>query len=221
MTGYRPLLKSIDMEQIDARGQACPLPVVRAKKALAAMGEGVLEVLVDNETAVRNLEALGKTLKVEASGEERGASTFAVTFAKGAPTGGGAADGADATTVGADPVAEAAPMGGVVAVIPSEFMGSGDDELGAVLMKGFVFALTQLDELPETVLMYNSGVKLACAGSSSLDDLRALAEAGVEVMSCGTCLAHYGLAEQLEAGEATNMYAIVEKQANARGIIRP
>ena len=35
------------MEQIDARGQACPLPVVRAKKALSAMGEGVLEVLVD------------------------------------------------------------------------------------------------------------------------------------------------------------------------------
>ena len=125
------------MGQIDARGQACPLPVVRAKKALSAMGEGVLEVLVDNETAVHNLEALAKTLKVEA------------------------------------------------------------------------------------VLMYNGGVKLACTGSSSLDDLRTLAEAGVEIMSCGTCLNHYGLAEQLEVGEATNMYVIVEKQASARGIIRP
>lgn len=204
------------MERIDARGQACPLPVVRAKKALAAMGEGVLEVLVDNETAVHNLEALGKTLKVEASGEERGASTFAVTFAKGA-----ASVAAAAAQDAACPAVQATPTGGVVAVIPSEFMGSGDDELGAVLMKGFVFALTQLDELPETVLMYNGGVKLACAGSSSLDDLRALAEAGVEVMSCGTCLNHYGLAEQLEVGEATNMYVIVEKQANARGIIRP
>ena len=204
------------MERIDARGQACPLPVVRAKKALAAMGEGVLEVLVDNETAVHNLEALGKTLKVEASGEERGASTFAVTFAKGAASV-SAATAQDA----ACPAVQTTPTGGVVAVIPSEFMGSGDDELGAVLMKGFVFALTQLDELPETVLMYNGGVKLACAGSSSLDDLRALAEAGVEVMSCGTCLNHYGLAEQLEVGEATNMYVIVEKQANARGIIRP
>lgn len=204
------------MERIDARGQACPLPVVRAKKALAAMGEGVLEVLVDNETAVHNLEALGKALKVEASGEERGASTFAVTFAKGAASV-SAATAQDA----ACPAVQATPTGGVVAVIPSEFMGSGDDELGAVLMKGFVFALTQLDELPETVLMYNGGVKLACAGSSSLDDLRALAEAGVEVMSCGTCLNHYGLAEQLEVGEATNMYVIVEKQANARGIIRP
>ena len=44
-------------------------------------------------------------------------------------------------------------------------MGSGDDELGAVLMKGFVFALTQLDELPETVLMYNGGGKRAGTGA--------------------------------------------------------
>lgn len=208
------------MEQIDARGQACPLPVVRAKKALAAMEEGVLEVLVDNRTAVHNLEALAKTLKVEAVSDERGEAAFAVTFAKGATAGDGAAAGADAAAA-ACPAAQAAPTGGVVAVIPSEFMGSGDDELGAVLMKGFVFALTQLDELPATVLMYNGGVKLACAGSSSLDDLRALAEAGVEIMSCGTCLNHYGLADRLEVGEATNMYVIVDKQANARGIIRP
>ena len=82
-------------------------------------------------------------------------------------------------------------------------------------------ALTQLDELPATVLLYNGGVKLACAGSASLDDLKALAEAGVEIMSCGTCLNHYGLADQLGVGEVTNMYVIVEKQANARGIIRP
>lgn len=210
------------MEQIDARGQACPLPVVRAKKALAAMEEGVLEVLVDNRTAVHNLEALAKTLKVEAVSDERGEAAFAVTFAKGATAGDGAAAEADADAAAAAcPAAQAAPTGGVVAVIPSEFMGSGDDELGAVLMKGFVFALTQLDELPATVLMYNGGVKLACAGSSSLDDLRALAEAGVEIMSCGTCLNHYGLADRLEVGEATNMYVIVDKQANARGIIRP
>lgn len=215
--------EGIAMEQIDARGQACPLPVVRAKKALAAMEEGVLEVLVDNRTAVHNLEALAKTLKVEAVSDERGEAAFAVTFAKGTTAGDGAAAGADADAdaAAACPAVQAAPTGGVVAVIPSEFMGSGDDELGAVLMKGFVFALTQLDELPATVLMYNGGVKLACAGSSSLDDLRALAEAGVEVMSCGTCLNHYGLAEQLEVGEATNMYVIVDKQANARGIIRP
>lgn len=204
------------MEQIDARGQACPLPVVRAKKALAAMGQGALEVLVDNKTAMHNLEALARTLKVQAVSEELGEAEFSVTFAKD-----GAAFSNGETAVDACPAVEAAPTGGVVAVIPSEFMGSGDDELGAVLMKGFVFALTQLDELPATVLMYNGGVKLACEGSASLNDLRTLAEAGVEVMSCGTCLNHYGLAEKLAVGEATNMYVIVDKQANARGIVRP
>ena len=208
------------MEQIDARGQACPLPVVRAKKALTAMGEGTLEVLVDNETAVHNLEALAKTFKLSATSDERGEAEFAVTFAKGAAVAAGSeADGAEAAE--ACPAATAAPAGSDVVVIASEFMGSGDDELGAVLMKGFVFALTQLDELPATVLLYNGGVKLACAGSASLDDLKALAEAGVEIMSCGTCLNHYGLADQLGVGEVTNMYVIVEKQANARGIIRP
>lgn len=212
--------EGIAMEQIDARGQACPLPVVRAKKALTAMGEGTLEVLVDNETAVHNLEALAKTLKLSATSDERGEAEFAVTFAKGAAVAAGAeADGAEAAE--ACPAATAAPAGSDVVVIASEFMGSGDDELGAVLMKGFVFALTQLDELPATVLLYNGGVKLACAGSASLDDLKALAEAGVEIMSCGTCLNHYGLADQLGVGEVTNMYVIVEKQANARGIIRP
>lgn len=207
------------MEQIDARGQACPLPVVRAKKALAAMDEGALEVLVDNETAVHNLEALARALKLSAISGERGEAGFAVTFAKGAAVALGAeADGAEAAEIRP---ATAAPAGSDVVVIASEFMGSGDDELGAVLMKGFVFALTQLDELPATVLLYNGGVKLACAGSASLDDLRALAEAGVEIMSCGACLSHYGLVDQLAVGEVTNMYAIVEKQANARGIIRP
>ena len=120
------------MEQIDARGQACPLPVVRAKKALTAMGEGTLEVLVDNETAVHNLEALAKTLKLSATSDERGEAEFAVTFAKGAAVAAGAeADGAEAAE--ACP-ATAAPAGSDVVVIASEFMGSGDDELGAVLM---------------------------------------------------------------------------------------
>ena len=71
------------MEQIDARGQACPLPVVRAKKALSAMGEGVPAVLVDNATAVHNLEALEKTPKAAAVSAERGGGALAVTFAQG------------------------------------------------------------------------------------------------------------------------------------------
>ena len=100
-------------------------------------------------------------------------------------------------------------------------MGAGDDDLGHTLMKAFVFALTQQDELPASVLFYNGGVKLTCEGSPLLDDLHALADAGVEVLSCGTCLNHYGLTEKLAVGEVTNMYVIVEKQMTARVVVRP
>lgn len=204
------------MEQVDARGQACPLPVVRAKKALTAMDAGRLEVLVDNATAADNLESLARALKCTAHREDRDDGTFAVTLSKGA-------DIVDASQAAleAEPAAAFEGEAASVVVIASEFMGAGDDELGAVLMKGFVFALTQLDQLPSTVLLYNSGVKLACEGSASLEDLASLQRAGVEVMSCGTCLAHFGLTERLAVGEVTNMYAIVEKQAAATTVIRP
>lgn len=204
------------MEQVDARGQACPLPVVRAKKALTAMDAGRLEVLVDNATAADNLESLARALKCTAHREDRDDGTFAVTLSKGA-------DIVDASQAAleAEPAAASEGEAASVVVIASEFMGAGDDELGAVLMKGFVFALTQLDQLPSTVLLYNSGVKLACEGSASLEDLASLQRAGVEVMSCGTCLAHFGLTERLAVGEVTNMYAIVEKQAAATTVIRP
>ncbi len=204
------------MEKIDARGQACPLPVVRAKKALSAMGEGELEVLVDNETSVHNLEALGKRLKCQTTNEKREEKTYAVVFAKAA----GAAAAQDADGEDADIACEAAHGGQVVAV-SSECMGTGDDDLGHTLMKAFVFALTQQDELPATVLFYNGGVKLTCEGSPLLDDLHALADAGTEVLSCGTCLNHYGLTEKLAVGEVTNMYVIVEKQMTAHVVVRP
>ena len=71
------------------------------------------------------------------------------------------------------------------------------------------------------MLLYNGGVKWACEGSEALDDLRALADAGTDVLSCGTCLAHYGLTERLAVGEPTNMYAIVERQMGAGVVVRP
>ena len=209
------------MEQVDARGQACPLPVVRAKKALAAMGAGQLEVLVDNETAVHNLEALGRALKVATATETRGENEFAVVFDQQAPTAGSEpAASADPTACAAAAITSA-PAGDKVVVLSGEHMGQGDDALGATLMKAFVFALTQQDELPATILAYNGGVKLTVEGSPVLDDLKKLAAEGVEILSCGTCLNHYGLTEQLAVGDVTNMYVIAQKQLDARVVVRP
>ena len=78
-------------------------------------------------------------------------------------------------------------------------------------MKGFVYALTQQDALPETILLYNSGAYLSCEGSDNLEDLKSLESQGVEILTCGTCLNFYGLSEKLQVGSVTNMYEIVER----------
>ena len=108
-----------------------------------------------------------------------------------------------------------------VVVLSSDKMGGGSDELGGALMKAFVFALSQQETLPDTILCYNGGVKLSCEGSESLEDLKGMAERGVEILSCGTCLNFYDLKEKLAVGEVTNMYVIVEKMSGADRIVRP
>ena len=110
---------------------------------------------------------------------------------------------------------------GLVVAVASDVMGQGSDELGATLMKGFLFALGQLPQLPGTVLFYNGGATLTTEGSDSLEDLKSLEAMGVEIMTCGTCLDYYGLKEKLAVGSVTNMYSIVETLAGASKIIKP
>ena len=108
-----------------------------------------------------------------------------------------------------------------VVVIGTSCLGSGDDTLGATLMKGFLYALSQQESLPKTILFYNGGASLTCQGSLSLEDLKSMAERGVEILTCGTCLNYYGLTDKLRVGEITNMYVIAEKQLQADLVIRP
>ena len=111
--------------------------------------------------------------------------------------------------------------GDTIAVISSDRMGEGNDELGKVLMKGFIYALSQLEKLPETILFYNGGATITCEGSESLADLKSMEEQGVKIFTCGTCLDYFGLKEKLAVGTVTNMYAIVETMASAGRVIRP
>ena len=104
-------------------------------------------------------------------------------------------------------------------VISSNAMGNGDDELGKKLIKGFIFSLTQMDTLPDTMIFYNGGAFLTAQDPDTIKDLKALSAAGVEIITCGACLQHYGLTAQV--GEVSNMYVIAEKQMQAGRIIRP
>lgn len=207
--------------KIDARGKQCPLPVIETKKALEqAESSEVIEVTVDNEIAVQNLKKLADHKGLKSSFEKISDREFVVKVTASEKSG-EARKSSDANAEEAVDCFVDDRKKGTVAVISSQFMGNGDDALGKLLMKGFVYALTQQDNLPETVLLYNGGAYLSCEGSDSLEDLKCLEAQGVEILTCGTCLNHYKLSEKLFVGTVTNMYEIVERMSGAKVIIRP
>ena len=200
------------MITVNAMGDNCPIPVIKTKKAMAALtGPETIEVLVDNEIAVQNVTKMASGSGGKVTSEKLGDAEFKVTIEmEGAP----AADEAEAVCV---PDAR----DNTVVVVSSDRMGSGNDELGKVLIKGFIFAVTQLDTLPKTMLFYNGGATLTTEDSDSLEDLKSLEAQGVEIMTCGTCLDYDGLKDKLAVGTVTNMYSIVETMAKAGRIVRP
>jgi selenium metabolism protein YedF len=95
-------------------------------------------------------------------------------------------------------------------LVMSDQMGSGDEELGRLLLKNFLYSLARNERRPAAVMFANDGVRLVCTGSDSLDDLRLLVESGVAVKACGTCLDFLGLSESVEVGDVGTMPAAVE-----------
>lgn len=200
---------------VNAMGDACPIPVVKTKEAIRELNgaPGAVETLVDNEIAVQNLTKMANQKGYGVTSEKLGGNRFRVVLT----VNGGAPEEAGPEETACAPDAR---TGNVVAV-SSGVMGSGDDELGAALMKAFLYALAQQEKLPSAVLFYNGGARLTCEGSASLEDLKALEAQGVEILTCGTCLNFYGLTEQLRVGGVTNMYDIVERLTGAALVVRP
>lgn len=215
------------MITVNAMGDICPIPVVKTKKALGELnGPGDIEVLVDNETAVKNVTKMARSSGAEAESEQLGDKQYRVLITVGE-------DAAEKLKSAKSPAVQ--PQGqtqqeaaagcrtcvGTVVAVGSDRMGEGSEELGHILIKSFIFALTQLDDLPDKILFYNGGAKLTVEGSESLEDLKTLEEQGVEIMTCGTCLDYYGIKDKLAIGGVTNMYSIVETLQSAMSVIRP
>ena len=200
---------------IDCKGMNCPLPVVNAKKAAEELqADDVLTVLVDNEIAVQNLTRFAEHKGFNASAEKKADKEYAVIMT---------ISGAAAEETRDEEIACVmdSRRKGMLVVLSANVMGTGDPKLGTSLMKAFVFALTKQDQLPDTILCYNTGAYLTCEGADTLEDLKLLESEGVTVLTCGTCLDFYGLKEKLAVGGVTNMYDIVERMENAAQIIRP
>lgn len=203
----------MNIVKVNAIGDNCPIPVVKAKKAIDALEDAaIVEISVDNEIAVQNVTKMVNQKNLESTCEKVGENHYVIKVQCGEVVESEAAK---------EVVSAITKEEKMVVVLSSDKMGEGDEELGKVLIKGFIYAITQLDKYPKSVLLYNSGVKLASEGSDSIEDLKVLEDHGVEILSCGTCLNFYNLQDKLQVGKVTNMYSIVEELSEATNIIRP
>lgn len=189
--------------RLDARGLPCPQPVIMARKALAEGGFDTLEITVDDAASRENLLKFGAYAKclVEAVDEGGGLTRICLTPQGSAPA---------PALAEVCPLPEGAPGVGPVEVVflSADGIGQGDPELARLLMRGFIYTLTEAERVPRRLLLMNSGVRLAVEGSESLANLQKLEARGVEVLACGTCLEFFGLTNRLAVGGMTNMYEI-------------
>ncbi len=186
---------------IDARGRACPEPVIMTKKALDSLDFGEVLAIVDNKAALENISRMVKTLNLESMVEEQDGS-FYINIVK------------DELQTEKENV-----RGNTVVLVKGNVLGQGDDKLGSVLMKGFMYTLTQIEGEIKTLIFLNSGVLLTTSGSELIEHIKQLETNGVEVLSCGTCLDFYGVTDKLEVGTVGNMYSIVEDMLHSSKVI--
>ena len=192
---------------IDAKGKACPTPVIMAKKAISA-GESSFTVLVDNTTAVENLKRLAENQGFDAAAAEA-EGVFSVAFTR---TGCAACEEAVNAPL-------PAPGGDWAVFVGRDIIGDGDRELGTNLMRMFFYTLSQGEDKPGAVLFMNAGVKLPTLDEQVVEHLKALSAVGVEILVCGTCLNFYGLTDQLRVGTVSNMYDIVTRMQKAGKVV--
>ena len=182
------------MKEINAKGLACPQPLILTKRAVESSEEKDFLVIVDNDTAVKNLEKFAKSSNLDFKFEKISDNEFNVFVSKNNET----------SLKEPSAFCSVENSSDTVIAISKNFMGNGSEEL---------------EKLPKTLVFFNSGVELTCEGSPCIDDLKKLQEKGVEIISCGTCLDYFKLKEKLLVGEISNMYSIYETLFNAGKVI--
>jgi selenium metabolism protein YedF len=140
-------------EVLDTRGLPCPQPVILTRNAMQE--SDAVTTIVDNETARQNVTRMAERAGATVQVEQKADGIY--LHVSGGEAWQKEEVACEATAVGGPPVL----------IVPSEFMGRGDDELGHILIRGFFHALGEVQPLPNTIIFFNSGVKLVAQGSPS------------------------------------------------------
>lgn len=203
--------------ELNMLGNPCPIPVVKAKQELEKSETTQVSVKVDNIIAVQNLEKMATGLSYTFSYSELDDKNFEVIISKNLTEN----DNNDQNNSQpqCSEIININPQEAPTVFITQNKMGHGSDELGQILVKGFIFSLTQLEVIPKTVIFINSAVNLVIDGANTLEDLKALKQKGTKILVCGTCLNYYNLTERLAVGEITDMFNITNHLSSSIKLI--
>jgi len=196
------------MKEVDCRGMACPQPVVSTKQELNQLKEGEMVVIVDNVSSCNNVERFVRSQGYTAEIKESGQDFYIHVQRTGAK--------AEERTIPSEEKGKR-----IVVYINSDLLGNGDEALGSFLMKAFLKTLLDVGTQPKRLILVNSGVRLVAEDSKVLESLQGLAEKGVEIACCGTCVDFYKLRGKTKVGIISNMYDIIQSMIEADCVIKP
>ncbi|AFM24283.1 sulfurtransferase-like selenium metabolism protein YedF [Desulfomonile tiedjei] len=207
-----------EVQTVDCRGLSCPQPVLETRKALEESVASQLRILVDNITSRENVKRFASSQGLGVQVREMGADEFELLLERVQDT---ASPENKPTESQSSPVEQESLNGKNVVYVGNDCMGRGDDELGRKLIRGFLRTLIDVAPVPWKIIFINAGVKLTTLDEEAVEAISVLADRGVEILSCGTCLEHFGLVDRLKVGRVTNMFEVIESLNGATKVISP
>lgn len=212
-----------EFHTLDMRGYPCPQPLIKTRRLWKTLAAGEqFQVLVDNDIAHLNLVSFLNDQGAGPSVQKEGGDCWVIVATRTADSAISNATVMTKPAVNTTPeVSIALQPANYIVVLKSDCMGHGDDDLGRLLVKGYLNTLRELDNKPTAIILYNGGALVANQGSGAEAALKALEEDGVDVIVCGACVDFFAIKETLAAGRISNMYEIAEKIAHTGHVVYP
>jgi len=190
---------------LDCRGKFCPEPVIMTKDKLDSIEFGIVSVLVDNKASCTNVQYFAENEGHNVTVVDKD-GYWQLDIIKG-----------DTVIVEEE---EDRTDEKVCLHIACESMGSEDMVLGKKLMMGFLGNIKNISPKPQTIIFVNTGIKMTTVNKDSVAVLKELEKDGAEVLSCGVCLEHFGLVDELKVGRVSDAHTVMLRMFGADKLIR-
>ena len=188
------------------------MPLIETKKAMKEIDEGeALKIIIDNPTSVTNVMRFLQDNGMPAEKKQIGNITEVTVNKQDSDI--------ESAVVNEYCEVDLPSDNNFVLVFAKNRIGEGSEELGKMLVGGFLNTFKEMGKLPQKVIFMNSGVELVLEGSPTVPILEEYEKQGVELLACGTCLEFFEKVNEVAVGKVSNAYDILNATINAGKVI--